>query len=74
VGRDRAVIHYFANYRVKKGLSRLLLDSDVLIDSRERWERVPAPDIRAAAKRLLAAKEQRLLKDDPKGIARFLGE
>jgi hypothetical protein len=74
VGRDRAVPHNLANYWVAKDMSRLLFDSDVPIDSRERWERVPAPDIRAAAKRLLAANEQRLLKGDPKGIARFLGD
>jgi len=72
--RDRYLPHHFANYWVATDMSRSIFGSAELVDSRERWERVPAPEIRAAARQLLAANERNLLKSDPKSVSRFLGE
>jgi hypothetical protein len=72
-GRDRSSPHEFADYWVSKDLSKVLFKSDVPIDDANRWEGVPAQDIRNAARRLLASNDAMLMREEPKNVKRFLG-
>lgn len=74
VGRDRSSPHNFANYWVAKDMSNVIFGSSGPIDSADRWDGVPARDIRMAAKRLFASNEASLMKGDPKRVSRFLGD
>ncbi|MCX7174052.1 MAG: hypothetical protein NT159_09025 [Proteobacteria bacterium] len=73
-GRDRSVPHNFANYWVLRHLGKMLLGSDALIDDVSLWKRVPARDIRSAAKRLLTSNDASLIGKKPKSVERFLGD